>query len=468
MKTIFSLICLCFIIPAYSQIEEVIDTSDYLPGETDINLLIAADKGYPSEVVRLLDKGANVDFATYEGVTALMYAAQRGHEKVVQILLEKGADPDKKPNDGNTALHGAAMFNNLDVVEILLKNNANIDVRNKKGITPLIIATGYNYFILTDMLLFYGADPDIKDEKGNDALLTATYKENFEIIDLLLENGANVNTSDEKGFTPLMIATQYNNTVLTELFIDYGANVNLKNSLGFDALTYAIMNDNTQMVKKMIELGADINTHLDYATTPLTLAKQNANDSIKKILLSYGAKRNPYPDFSDVNIGPLAIFNLNDFRAGLSFQLSEIKYKVNLVGSYEIRPTRKRIWRESQDDIIYQFWETRHVVTAGLQKTFIISKSNPDKFHGFHISAKAGHTFGSYRGYLQNAKTKTFFMPEAGLSVIHPKTLFKISYAYMPFDTENINPHQIKITYQFTFFLNKKRYKNKEINWLNQ
>lgn len=467
MRLLLFIICVIIAIPGYGQSASTsIDTSDYLRGETNINLLIAADKGYSTEVLRLLDKGAEINYSTYDGVTALMYAAQRGHNKVVQILLEKGADPNLKPNDGNSALHGAVMFNNLDVVEILLNNGADIDIRNKSGATPLMIAAGYDYFILTDMLLFYGADTNTKDKKGNDALLTATYKENIEIVDLLLQHGANVNTSDDKGFTPLMIAAQYNNQVLIEIFLDHDANVNKLNSFGYNALSYAVINQNDILAKQLIEMGADVNVDLDYSTTPLTIARQTNNDSLKNLLLQHGAKRNPYPDFSDVNFGPFAVFNTNDFRVGMNVQLHESKYKLNIVGSYEIRPARKRVWRKQEDDVFLQFWETRHVVTSGLQKTITFSKKDPEKFFAFHLAAKGGYSFGSYRGYLQNAKSNFFFTPEAGLSVLRPNSILKIGYAYMPFDNTNVNAHQFKIEYLFTIFLHNKRYKNKDIRWL--
>lgn len=468
MRNCIIIILVSLVYPVYAQQtgNQRIDTSEYIYGEPNINLLIAADKGYPTEVTRLLNQGAEVGYTTFDGVTALMYAAQRGHEEVVKVLLEKGADPNKKPSDGNSALHGAAMFNQLDVVEILLNNGADIDIQNKKEVTPLMIAAGYDYFILADMLLFYGADPSIKDKSGNNALLTATHQENVEIVALLLDQGASVNVSDDKGFTPLMIAVQYNNPVLTDLFIEYNADVDEINTYGYNALTYAIINENEKLVRRFIDLGADVNTNLDYASTPLTIARQTGNDSIKNMLLEYGAKRNPYPDFSDLNVGPMAVFNTEDFRMGLSFQLNEAKYGVGIVGSWDIRPSRKRIWRERESETYYQFWETRQVLTAGLQKTFVFNKKNLAKYYAFHVGARAGYTYGNYRGYIQNAASKTFFTPEAGLTILNPRTTFKIGYTYIPLDNENVSPHQIKIEYLFTIFLNNKRYKNKNIRWL--
>ena len=85
-----------------------IDTSEYFPGDHGFNLIVASSKGYDIEVLRLLNKGADINAQTTEGVTALMYAVQNGHENVVKILLLNGADPDLKPYNDPPALIVAA------------------------------------------------------------------------------------------------------------------------------------------------------------------------------------------------------------------------------------------------------------------------------------------------------------------------------------------------------------------------
>ena len=69
----------------------VIDTSDYFhllyDGALDYNLLIAASKGYDSEVTRLIGKGAHINTETSEGATALIFAVANNKLSTVKVLL---------------------------------------------------------------------------------------------------------------------------------------------------------------------------------------------------------------------------------------------------------------------------------------------------------------------------------------------------------------------------------------------
>ena len=71
-------------------------------------------------VQALLDKGAEVNAKTNNGVTALMSGLRAGHLDVVQALLAKGAEVDAKANDGVTALMLASVNGHLEVVQALL------------------------------------------------------------------------------------------------------------------------------------------------------------------------------------------------------------------------------------------------------------------------------------------------------------------------------------------------------------
>jgi ankyrin repeat protein len=61
------------------------------------------------EVARvLMDHGADVNFRTGGGLTALIMAAGRGQSELVKDLLDEGADPYAEAKDGTNALWAAA------------------------------------------------------------------------------------------------------------------------------------------------------------------------------------------------------------------------------------------------------------------------------------------------------------------------------------------------------------------------
>jgi ankyrin repeat protein len=59
-------------------------------------------------VLKLLERGANVDEKNGAGETALHQAARNNCAAIVQLLLVKGAKIDATDYDGDTALHIAA------------------------------------------------------------------------------------------------------------------------------------------------------------------------------------------------------------------------------------------------------------------------------------------------------------------------------------------------------------------------
>jgi hypothetical protein len=69
------------------------------------NKPLPADQlGDPSDIVKVLDKKADINMPNPKGYTALMYAANLGLVENVKTLLAKGADATLKSADGETAL----------------------------------------------------------------------------------------------------------------------------------------------------------------------------------------------------------------------------------------------------------------------------------------------------------------------------------------------------------------------------
>ena len=89
----------------------------------------------------LLEHGADPNFGTIEGNTALMHASMVNEKEIVNLLLNNGADPNLKDNDGDTALINAAVDSrNREIVEILLNAGADPTIKNNEGKTAYDIA----------------------------------------------------------------------------------------------------------------------------------------------------------------------------------------------------------------------------------------------------------------------------------------------------------------------------------------
>ena len=83
-------------------------------------LIDAARDGDLTEVERLLEAGADVNWHNEWGSTALMW----GYTKIVELLVIAGADVNLEDNGGMTALMWAIEYGNAEIVELLLNAGA--------------------------------------------------------------------------------------------------------------------------------------------------------------------------------------------------------------------------------------------------------------------------------------------------------------------------------------------------------
>ncbi|MCH9646790.1 MAG: PQQ-binding-like beta-propeller repeat protein [Deltaproteobacteria bacterium] len=84
------------------------------PAESGKALLAAAQREEIGEVKKLLAAGAEVDFKSRYGATALFFAADKGNLALVKLLLSKGADANVVDTFYNTSPLGWATFKSGD------------------------------------------------------------------------------------------------------------------------------------------------------------------------------------------------------------------------------------------------------------------------------------------------------------------------------------------------------------------
>ncbi len=460
------LLFLLFSVQLFGQDEPMsrIDTSGYVPGDLNYNLIVAAELGYDSEVLRLLNGGADINSKTAEGVSPLMYAAQNGQQRVVEILLLNGADPNLVPENGITALLGAVIQGYPAIAESLIRAGADLDQPDPVGVTPLMYACLYGDAEMADLLLYYGADPQKTDQEGNNALMLAVLARDPGTTGLLLQAGADVNDPDNEGYTPLMLAAQAGDTLLLSRLLDAGANIGQQNNAGATSLSLAISNGHAEAVKLLLDRGASPNESYPGNLTPISLSRSHGYDQVTGVLREAGARPAPFPMFGTLSLGISAGGNFTETVTGLSLGLTEELSGFRLEGGYARRPWAKRILLERNDSLSWQLWERRNYTWIGLYKEF--GRKAGAGMHPF-LGIKTLYTWGSYRGAETRPPALIRLVPAAGLTGGGNAISWRVWYEYMDLDIYRINPSRFMFELVFNMDLNRKTIRNKKPGWLN-
>ncbi len=90
----------------------------------------------------LLQKGADVNVANEDGMTALHFAAHDTHVNAIEWLIDHGADINKTDRQGMTPLHHASLSiqQSPRIINKLLSLGADPNKKNNEGKAPLDIA----------------------------------------------------------------------------------------------------------------------------------------------------------------------------------------------------------------------------------------------------------------------------------------------------------------------------------------
>jgi ankyrin repeat protein len=445
----------------------VTDTSFYVRGNMDYNLILATEKGYTNEVLRLLNRGADINTKTWEGITPLMYAIQNQDTNMVKILVLNGADVDKKPDNGIPGLINAVMADNLDIAEYLIRKGADINISDNYGNTPLMYATAYGHLVMADMLIYYEADVNKKNNTGTDALMIASFYGDYDLATILIEAGATVNSEDNNGYSAIHCATQNDYSDIVDLLTDNGADIDSKTHKGYSPLAIAVVNNDFELSKHLTEKGANVNEKISFSENPVSLARYYKNRTIKKFLLQNEGRRNPWPSFNQYSFGLNVNCNLNDFMTGLEIGLQDKKYNISVNSGLVLRPWSIRVLEKETPELSYQYRERRTTLFLGLYKKINLVKLNNRFNTGILLGAKEAYTFGSYRGSLEKPGNKMILAP--GTGIYWNNNFFEVNliYEYLKYDLYKIKPGRINISVNFKINRNKNNYIPKEIKDFN-
>ncbi len=465
-RLIYTIVITFIFLSASAQTEKQYnDTSYFIPYDDDFNLIMSASKGHVKNVMSLLERKADINAVTVDGISALMYATENRNSEMVSLLLRNDAEPNLKPYNGVTALISACQSNYFEIAEYLITNDANVNLSDQEGATGIHYAAAYNYDDLVEMLIFFNADFKKTDKDGNPPIITAAFNNCFETVDILLSNEVDINTRDKQGYTPLMVAVQENNESIVELLLTLGADVNLVNNGGMTALGFAIKSELYDITEKLINAGANVNHKISNNQNLLELSREIKDDEITELLITEGAKASIYPNFSKFAIGTSLLFSPDEFMTDLNIDFLDIKYNTGLNAGFHFRPRAIRVNTKVINDTAYQYWERRFAFHVGFEKRFaLISQKHSQS--GPIIGMNAVYTFGSYRGSNIKPDPLYIFNPSAGWYYMNNIITLIAAYHYMDFGILDSSKGKMSVSLGFNINTARKKLVEKSIPWL--
>lgn len=407
------------------RLTQSIDTSEYVPmhfyNALDINLMIAASKGYSSEVIRLIKMGADVDAVTDQGVTPLILAVLGFKAQTVSTILSFEPDIDKFTAYNENALLIAVKNNYFEISEILIRAGANINIGDRYNATPLHYASIYGYSDLADMLIYYDADLNARTSDGSTPLLGTVWAGNITIADLLIQNGSKVEEKNNEGFTPFLLSAYFGDTLMMDLLYKHGADIFARTDKGYNAMSLAIMSDMQEAVRYLLSLDKNWTGEERSVTDPYTVAAKYQHSDVIELL-----KQNNVPGKVKYEIDQVALslssrFSFRDFYSGASLTFKEPLLNAGFIAGIDTKLWYTRVLMKQSEGLLYQYWDKGSVAYAGIFKDFIINR-NPNKLTtAFSTSLLAGYSFG-------NDLKGTRIKPESNLKII-PSAAFRWTFS---------------------------------------
>ncbi|KAM9311186.1 protein phosphatase 1 regulatory subunit 12A [Gastrophryne carolinensis] len=221
--------------------------------------LAACSSGDSDEVLRLLDRGADINYANVDGLTALHQACIDDNIDMVKFLVENGASINQPDNEGWIPLHAASSCGYLDIAEYLISQGANVGAVNSEGDTPLDIAEEEPMEeLLQNEINRQGIDVEaarkeeerimlrdarqwlnsgqINDSRhpksGGTALHVAAAKGYAEVLKLLIQAGYDINVKDYDGWTPLHAAAHWGKEEACRILVEHLCDMDAVNKVG--------------------------------------------------------------------------------------------------------------------------------------------------------------------------------------------------------------------------------------------
>jgi len=254
-------------------------------------LMVATLAGTPQQMQLLLDRGAKINYADADSITALWLAIPDSAKTV--LLLDHAADPNMLSKQKYTPLVKLVNFpGTTNLFHTLVARGADPKSAARDN-TLLYLAAGTDDTTLVSMLLHFGFRPNDTVFSGDYPLNQALVFRCFNTLQMLVDQGADVNVGlprtffpNYRGITALMQAAFEDDEASFFYLLDHGADVNAKSSTGYTALMYlqTAETDHPSMTKALLAHGAKPMEKTPAGDDAISLAAKKGNTQSLQIL----------------------------------------------------------------------------------------------------------------------------------------------------------------------------------------
>lgn len=469
IKNLFLAVLFCITNIALSQ-ENQIDTTGYLPlfyeGSLEYNLMLASALGIPSEIDRLVKKGADIEAETEEGATPLVIAVAADKTEAVKAILKYNPDVNKKTKFNETPLLIAVKNQNPEIAEALIRAGADVNMPDKYGATPLHYSSINGNFTLTDLLLYYDAVPNRKTDEGTTPLMAAVWAGYPDIADLLIQNGANMEARDNEGFTPFLIAAQNGDTLVMDILLKKGIDAFELNKYGYDALAIAVRANQINSLRFLINKNPDWSKRNNNAVNPYLVASKYRRNDLAMILKASNVPGNITYSIDQAEFMLSSKFSFSDYFTGFSFSLREPVLRGGIIAGIDTKLWYTRVMIEKDENIIYQYFDRRSVAYAGIFRDFALTNNIRNTNLILFASLSAAYTFGdNFKGTLLVPENKFSILPSLSIKLIKENLAFSAGLEYMRSGFYKNGPLWIRLGASWNFYFDNIRGPVKTIKW---
>jgi ankyrin repeat protein len=447
-----------------------IDTSDYFPSiypsALDNNLMIAASKGYTSEIRRLIAKGANINSQTTEGATPLIFAVTADNLFAVATLLMYNPDIEKITHNNETALMIAAKNGYLEIAEALIRAGADMEYTDIRGVTPLHYAALYNYFEMVDLFIYYDTPLDLKTDEGTTPLLAAIWAGNTDVADLLIQHGAQTEISDNDGFTPFLLASFYGDTLLMDILYKKGANIYATNKAKHNALTIAISTGDKTTTEFLLKMGDKWTEQISNSWDPYVVASKYRRNDMVEILKQYKVPGELKYGIDQVALTASTRMYTHNLITGLSLSFKEPNLNAGITFGCDVKLWYSRLLLKESENSYYQYMVKESMVYGGVFKDFPLTDNLNTFNYSLSTSLYAGYTFGNnLKGTLIQTGNQFKVIPAVTFKMTKHNLTLMAGIEYIKTDFYQNGPVWFRLGAAYNYFFDNIRIKVKPIKW---